>query len=143
MSTEFAFGAAMNHHAPVRELNITAHREPASVWDRRGWDGTPERMAITRWLIGVGGGALAVQGVRQKSLGGGILAAIGGSLAWLAVTGTELRSAQQWFAEQVERARHRDDPVHEASADSFPASDPPPWTAVVSSGVRRDARHVQ
>ena len=29
------------------ELNLTTHRASASVWDRRGWDGTRERLAMT------------------------------------------------------------------------------------------------
>ena len=58
----------------MSELNLSTHRASASVWDRRGWDGTRERLAMTRWLLGVGGGALALQGLRQKSAVGGLLA---------------------------------------------------------------------
>ena len=54
----------MTHDAPSRELNLTEHRSPGSVWDRSGWDGTRERLAISRWLVGIGGGALAIQGLR-------------------------------------------------------------------------------
>ena len=71
----------------MSELNLSTHRASASVWDRRGWDGTRERMAMTRWLLGAGGAALALQGLRQKSAVGGLLAGIGGSLAWLALSG--------------------------------------------------------
>ena len=68
-------------------LNLTTHRAPESVWDRRGWDGSRERLAMTRWLVGVGGAVLAVQGARQRSVTGGLLAGFGGSLAWWALTG--------------------------------------------------------
>ncbi len=71
-------------------LNLTTHRAPASVWDRRGWDGTREQLTMTRWLVGIGGGALALQGLRQRSVAGSILAGLGGSLAWWA------RDAPAW-----------------------------------------------
>lgn len=123
-------------------LNLTTHRSPVSVWDRRGWDGTREQLAMTRWLVGIGGGMLAVQGLRQKSVVGSVLAGIGGSLAWWALTGEgDLSEARRWFREIVERAGwRREDLVHDASADSFPASDPPAWTATVGTGLRGHAR---
>src|SRR5258708_14394142 len=57
-------------------LNLTTHRAPVSVWDRSGWDGTREQLTITRWLVGARGAALAVQGPRQRSVPGGVLAAL-------------------------------------------------------------------
>jgi hypothetical protein len=121
------------------ELNLTTHRAPASVWDRRGWDGTRERMAMTRWLVGAGGCALAIQGLRQKSVTGGLLAGIGGGLAFWALTGEgDLSEARRWIDRLGEWAGWRsDDLVHDASADSFPASDAPAWTPTVGTGLRR------
>jgi hypothetical protein len=119
------------------ELNLTTHRASASVWDRRGWDGTRERLAMTRWLLGIGGGALALQGIRQKTMAGGLLAGIGGSLAWWALSGegdlSEARRRLRHLAERV--GWNRDDLVHDASADSFPASDAPAWTPTVGTGL--------
>jgi hypothetical protein len=121
------------------ELNLTTHRTPASVWDRRGWDGTRERKAMTRWLIAAGGSALAIQGLRQKSATGGLLAGIGGGLAIWALSGDgDLSDARGWINRLGEWAGWRsDDPVHDASADSFPASDAPAWTPTVGTGLRQ------
>jgi uncharacterized membrane protein len=123
-------------------LNLTTHRAAESVWNRRGWDGSRERLAMTRWLVGIGGGALAIQGLRQRSVSGGVLAGLGGSLAWWALTGEgDLSEARRWFTRIVERSGFtRDDLVLDASADSFPASDPPASTAAVGTGLRARAR---
>jgi hypothetical protein len=126
----------------TNELNLTTHRASESVWDRRGWDGTRERLAATRWLLGVGGAALALQGLRQKSVTGGLLAGVGGSLAWWALTGEgDLSEARRWFGQLAERAGWTsEDLVHDASADSFPASDAPAWTPTVGTGLSGRAR---
>jgi hypothetical protein len=121
------------------ELNIMAHRAPESVWDKRGWNGTRERLTIGRWLVGVGGGALAMQGLRQNTWSGRMLGAMGGGLAYWALTGEgDLSEARQLMQRFVGRTAGGHDPVGEASAESFPASDPPSWTAM-GTGVRRDS----
>jgi hypothetical protein len=122
--------------------NLNTHRAPASVWDRRGWDGTREQLTLTRWLVGAAGAALAVQGMRQRSVTGGLLAGFGGSLAWWALTGEgDLLEARRWIGQAMERLGLRtDDLVHEASADSFPASDAPSWTPTVGTGLGRSQR---
>src|SRR5712671_8085368 len=68
-------------------LNLSTHRAVESVWERSGWDGTREQLAMTRWLVGVGGGVLALQGLRQRTVAGSLLAGLGSGLAWWALTG--------------------------------------------------------
>src|SRR5437867_66701 len=93
------------NHTSESELNLTTHRAPVSVWDRRGWDGTREQLTLMRWLVGIGGGALAIQGCRQRSLVGGILAGLGGGLAWWARTGEgDLSEVGRWCTHALERA---------------------------------------
>jgi len=97
---------------------------------------------MMRWLVGLGGGALALQGIRQRSIAGGILAGLGGSLAWWALTGEgDLSEVGRMAGRFVDRVGLRpEDEVSAASADSFPASDAPSWTPTVGTTLRRAAR---
>ena len=124
------------------ELNLTTHRATESVWERRGWDGTREQLTMTRWLVGVGGGALALQGLRQRTIAGSLLAGIGSGLAWWALTGEgDLSEVRRWFGQTLERTGWiSEDRVHDESAASFPASDAPSWTPTVGTGLGGRAR---
>jgi hypothetical protein len=118
-------------------LNLTAHRAAGSVWERRGWDGTRQQLAMTRLLVGIGGGALALQGLRQRTVVGSLLAGLGGGLAWWALTGEgDLSGPRLWLGHALDRAGWTSqDRVHDESEESFPASDAPSWTPTVGTGL--------
>ena len=124
------------------DLNLETHRAAASVWDRRGWNGGGQGIALSRLLIGAGGVALAIQGARQRSWAGRFLAGIGSTAAWWALTGEQdFVSARRCVSDFFARAtRDDDDPVFQASAESFPASDAPSFTPAV--GTAAPQRHV-
>jgi hypothetical protein len=116
-------------------LNLTTHRAPgASVWNRPGWDGSAEP-ALARWLVAAGGGALAMEGLRRRGLRGSLFAGVGGALLWWAATG-DLTRTRLWLADLVERRVRSTDPVHAASDESFPASDPTAFTPTVGTALR-------
>src|SRR4051794_41915557 len=97
-----------NTHAGPEGLNLTTHRSSASVWDRRGWDGSRERLALTRILVGVGGGALALQGVRQRTWTGRVLARPRGSPPRGGLTrGRGPTQARRWVDQGVGRTPGR------------------------------------
>jgi uncharacterized membrane protein len=100
-------------------LNLTTHRATESFRERSGWDGNREKLAVTRWLVGIGGGALALQGLRQRSIAGSLLAGVGGGLAWWALTGEgDLSEARRRIGQAIERVGLRsEDRVHDESAE--------------------------
>jgi uncharacterized membrane protein len=114
-----------------RSSNLAPRRGP-SVWDRPSPPRTWSLEESEKWCVAVCGGTLALIGLRQRSAGGALMAALGGALAVRALLGHRDLMQLRHLADGL-----RSQPVDEVEAaaeGSFPASDPPSWTP--TAGVK-------
>ena len=93
------------------------------------WDGASSGWDVERWIGSMASGGLLYAAIRRRSAGGGILAAAAGALAWWAMSAPETRRYRRGQLRAVlPGPAGTGDPVGEASEESFPAGDAPPWT---------------
>lgn len=113
--------------------NLSCHRSAQSVWDKRGWSGVTIEERVGPWLVSLAGAGLVLVGARRRSLRGVHLMLGGAGLIGCAAAG--LCNPRHATVRWRHMTQPRADRVTTELMDSFPASDPPPSSAMAVSAA--------